>query len=36
MTVVTAQKQTLETQHRVERDGRVRDRLKAVLLKSEG
>ena len=32
----TAQKKTLETQHRVERDGRVRDRIKAVLLKSEG
>ena len=31
-----AQKKTLETQHRVERDGRVRDRIKAVLLKSEG
>ncbi len=30
------QKQTLERQHRRERDGRVRDRLKAVLLKSEG
>lgn len=32
----TAQKKALETQHRVERDGRVRDRIKAVLLKSEG
>jgi transposase len=32
----TAQKNALETQHRVERDGRVRDRIKAVLLKSEG
>ena len=32
----TTQKKTLETQHRVERDGRVRDRIKAVLLKSEG
>lgn len=32
----TAQKKTLETQHRAERDGRVRDRIKAVLLKSEG
>lgn len=32
----TAQKDALETQHRVERDGRVRDRIKAVLLKSEG
>ena len=31
-----AQKKALETQHRVERDGRVRDRIKAVLLKSEG
>lgn len=30
------QKDALETQHRVERDGRVRDRIKAVLLKSEG
>lgn len=32
----TAQKETLEALHRVERDGRVRDRIKAVLLKSEG
>ena len=32
----TAQKQALETQHRGERNGRVRDRIKAVLLKSEG
>jgi transposase len=32
----TAQKDALETRHRVERDGRVRDRIKAVLLKSEG
>ena len=31
-----AQKKALETQHRVERDGRVRDRIKAVLLKFEG
>jgi hypothetical protein len=31
-----AEKKALETQHRVERDGRVRDRIKAVLLKSEG
>ena len=30
------QKQELEKRHRVERDGRVRDRIKAVLLKSEG
>jgi DNA-binding NarL/FixJ family response regulator len=29
-------KRVLESQHRKERDGRVRDRLKAVLLKSEG
>ena len=29
-------KKTLEARHRVERDGRVRDRIKAVLLKSEG
>lgn len=29
-------KKELETRHRVERDGRVRDRIKAVLLKSEG
>jgi transposase len=29
-------KKELETSHRVERDGRVRDRIKAVLLKSEG
>ena len=30
------QKKELESCHRVERDGRVRDRIKAVLLKSEG
>lgn len=30
------QKRELEKRHRVERDGRVRDRIKAVLLKSEG
>lgn len=30
------QKDALEAQHRVERDGCVRDRIKAVLLKSEG
>jgi predicted ArsR family transcriptional regulator len=30
------QKKELESRHRVERDGRVRDRIKAVLLKSEG
>jgi len=30
------QKAGLEAQHRVERDGRVRDRIKAVLLHSEG
>jgi len=30
------EKQTLEKRHRTERDGRVRDRIKAVLLKSEG
>lgn len=30
------QKQDLEKRHRVERDGRVRDRIKAVLLNSEG
>jgi len=30
------QKTDLEKRHRVERDGRVRDRIKAVLLKSEG
>jgi transposase len=30
------QKDALEAQHRLERDGRVRDRIKAVLLKSEG
>lgn len=29
-------KRELERRHRVERDGRVRDRIKAVLLKSEG
>ena len=32
----TAQKNALEVPHRVEKDGRVRDRLKAVLLKREG
>ena len=30
------QKKALESHHRRERDGRVRDRIKAVLLKSEG
>ena len=30
------QKRTLENRHRRERDGRVRDRIKAVLLKHEG
>ena len=30
------QKEELEARHRIERDGRVRDRIKAVLLKSEG
>ena len=30
------EKQTLESAHRKERDGRVKDRLKAVLLSSEG
>ena len=30
------QKKELEQRHRYERDGRVRDRMKAVLLKSEG
>lgn len=30
------EKQTLENQHKLERDGRVRDRIKAVLLYSEG
>ena len=29
-------KATLEKRHRRERDGRIRDRIKAVLLKSEG
>jgi transposase len=32
----TAQKKELEDQHRSERDGRVRDRIKAVLLNAEG
>ncbi len=31
-----ATKTSLEKRHRVERDGRIRDRIKAVLLKSEG
>ena len=36
-TQLTAEQKTdLEQQHRVEGDGRVRDRIKAVLLKSEG
>ena len=30
------QKQVLETQHAQTRDGRIRDRIKAVLLASEG
>ena len=30
------EKQALAKRHRTERDGRVRDRIKAVLLKSEG
>lgn len=32
----TEQKADLETRHRVERDGRIRDRIKAVLLFAEG
>lgn len=35
-TLTEAQKKDLELQHRYEGDGRVRDRIKAVLLKSEG
>ena len=34
--LTTADKKDIEHRHRVERDGRVRDRIKAVLLKSEG
>ena len=30
------QKKDLERRHRYEDDGRIRDRIKAVLLKSEG
>jgi transposase len=33
--LIANEKKKLETQHRAERDGRVRDRIKAVLLKAE-
>ena len=36
ITLTTAQKENLEAQHKKERDGRVRDRIKAVLLCNEG
>ncbi len=36
VTLTKQQKQELETQHDITRDGRVRDRIKAVLLASEG
>ncbi|MGF1760084.1 helix-turn-helix domain-containing protein, partial [Photobacterium sagamiensis] len=36
MTLTQKQKQELENQHDKTRDGRVRDRIKAVLLASEG
>ncbi|MEZ8140364.1 IS630 family transposase [Enterovibrio sp. FF113] len=36
MTLTKNQKQVLESQHDTTRDGRVRDRIKAVLLASEG
>ncbi len=36
MTLTKKQKQELESQHDMTRDGRVRDRIKAVLLASEG
>ena len=36
ITLTTKQKQELEIQHDMTRDGRVRDRIKAVLLASEG
>lgn len=35
-TLTNTQKLDLETQHRTERDGKMRDRIKAVLLHSEG
>jgi hypothetical protein len=36
VTLTTQQKQELDRQHGTTRDGRVRDRIKAVLLTSEG
>ncbi|WP_038254273.1 helix-turn-helix domain-containing protein, partial [Xenorhabdus bovienii] len=36
ITLTNAQKQALELMHDTTRDGRVRDRIKAVLLASEG
>ena len=36
LTLTAQKKQTLENQHKSTRDGRVRDRIKAVLLCSEG
>ncbi|PHM22788.1 DDE endonuclease [Xenorhabdus ehlersii] len=36
ITLTDAQKETLELMHDTTRDGRVRDRIKAVLLASEG
>jgi len=36
ISLTEAQKSTLELQHKSERDGRIRDRIKAVLLNSEG
>jgi transposase len=36
ITLTATQKIELERQHKTERDGRIRDRIKAVLLRSEG
>lgn len=36
ISLTEAQKSNLELQHKPERDGRIRDRIKAVLLNSEG
>ena len=36
ITLTDAEKQDLERQHKIERDGRIKDRIKAVLLHCEG
>jgi hypothetical protein len=36
ITLATAQKEVLEAQHKKERDGRIRDHIKVILLVNEG